>query len=253
MKYTVNKLSKLSGVSISAIRFYDEIGLLKPTCRGENGYRYYEQEQLFLLQQILFFRELGFQLSDIQKIIGSNDFDKVAALGSHKRVLLQNIKRTKELVNTINKTILYLKGKTTMKNEELYYGFNSEKQASYEKYLIDISKVSPDVIYESKEKIKNWKKADWDRCHSEGDKLNKEFAVAIENDLDPASETVQQLVKRHYEWIKNFWTPTKHTYIGLSNLYSEHEDFKKFYERYNSHMIEFLVKAIKIFAEENLS
>jgi DNA-binding transcriptional MerR regulator len=59
MQYTVNKLAKLSGVSPRTLRFYDEIDLLKPSFYGDNQYRYYEEEQLLMLQQILFFRELG--------------------------------------------------------------------------------------------------------------------------------------------------------------------------------------------------
>lgn len=69
MPYTVNKLAKLSGVSVRTLHFYDEVGLLKPAYYVENNYRYYEEEQLLLLQQILFYRELGFQLNDICKKI----------------------------------------------------------------------------------------------------------------------------------------------------------------------------------------
>lgn len=69
MAYTVKKLEKLSGISIRALRFYDEIGLLKPAYYGENNHRYYEEKQLLMLQQILFFRALGFSLADIQRII----------------------------------------------------------------------------------------------------------------------------------------------------------------------------------------
>ncbi len=67
MSYTVKKLSKLSGISIRTLRFYDRIGLLRPAFYGENNYRYYEEEQILMLQQILFYRELGFPLSDIQR------------------------------------------------------------------------------------------------------------------------------------------------------------------------------------------
>lgn len=87
MTYTVNKLAKLSGVSVRTLHFYDEIGLLKPAYLGDNNYRYYEEEQLLMLQQILFFRELGLPLSDIQRIVNSNDFDKIDALKSHKHIL----------------------------------------------------------------------------------------------------------------------------------------------------------------------
>ena len=66
MPYTVNKLARISGVSPRTLRFYDEIGLLKPAYYGENHYRYYEEEQLLMLQQILFFREIGFPLREVE-------------------------------------------------------------------------------------------------------------------------------------------------------------------------------------------
>jgi DNA-binding transcriptional MerR regulator len=69
MAYTINQLAKLSGVSTRTLRFYDEISLLVPAFYGENQYRYYKEEQLLMLQQILFFRELGFPLNDIQRLI----------------------------------------------------------------------------------------------------------------------------------------------------------------------------------------
>ncbi|BCJ85037.1 MerR family transcriptional regulator [Effusibacillus dendaii] len=86
MAYTVKEVSNLSGVSIRTLH-YDEIGLLNPAFYGENGYRYYEQEQLLQLQQILFFRELELPLEDIQTILESNAFERVEALQSHKRIL----------------------------------------------------------------------------------------------------------------------------------------------------------------------
>lgn len=123
MVYTVKKLAKISGISIRTLRFYDEIGLLKPAYYGDNNYRYYEEEQLLMLQQILFYRELSFPLNDIQKIINSDDFNKIDSLISHKQVLAQNIDQTKKLIKTIDQTIAHLKGKITMRDEELFTGF----------------------------------------------------------------------------------------------------------------------------------
>jgi DNA-binding transcriptional MerR regulator len=123
MSYTVKKLAKLSGTSIRTLRFYDTIGLLKPAYYGDNNYRYYEEEQILMLQQILFYRELGFSLNDIQRIIGSDDFNKIDALISHKQVLEQNLDRTKKLIKTIDQTIAHLRGEITMHEEELFAGF----------------------------------------------------------------------------------------------------------------------------------
>lgn len=123
MAYTVKKLAKISGISIRCLRFYDEIGLLKPSFYGNNNYRYYEEEQILLLQQILFYRELGFSLNDIRKIISSDDFNKIDALISHKQVLLGSLDRTKQLIKTVEQTILHLRGEISMRNEELFAGF----------------------------------------------------------------------------------------------------------------------------------
>ena len=76
MDYTVKELAQISGISIRPLHWYDEVGLLKPAYHGSNGYRYYEEEQLLILQQILFFRELGFELKKIRKVLGRGDFDK---------------------------------------------------------------------------------------------------------------------------------------------------------------------------------
>ena len=137
MVYTVTKLAKISNVSVRTLHWYDEIGLLKPAYHGANGYRYYEEEQLLILQQILFFRELGFELKQIASVLKRSDFDRISALSSHRKVLKKNVERTKKLIKTIDKTIEHLKGIKKMKDDEIYYGFSKEKQAEYEKQIIE--------------------------------------------------------------------------------------------------------------------
>src|SRR6185295_7811910 len=110
MAYTVKKLAGMSGVSVRTLHFYDEVGLLKPAYHGANGYRFYEEAQLLMLQQILFYRELGFELKQIKKVLSRRDFDKVAALESHRKVLRRNLAHTRNLIVTIDKTIEHLKG-----------------------------------------------------------------------------------------------------------------------------------------------
>ncbi len=113
----------MSGVSVRTLHFYDETGLLKPAYLGANGYRFYEEAQLLKLQQILFYRELGFELKQIKRILGRRDFEIVAALESHRKVLNNDLARTRRLIATIEKTIQHLKGKKKMKTEELFAGF----------------------------------------------------------------------------------------------------------------------------------
>src|SRR3989337_1586901 len=114
MAYTVKKLSELSGVTIRTLHFYEEAGLLKPAYYGSNGYRYYEEKELLQLQQILFFKELGFSLKQIEKVLGRGDFDQLAALHSHRKSLIQEREKIGQLIETIDGTIKHLKGKKKM-------------------------------------------------------------------------------------------------------------------------------------------
>jgi DNA-binding transcriptional MerR regulator/quercetin dioxygenase-like cupin family protein len=123
MAYTVKQVAAMSGVSVRTLHFYDETGLLKPARCGTNGYRCYEEQELLQLQQILFYRELGFELKKIKHVLGRRNFEKVAALQSHRKVLLKNLTRTRTLIETIDKTIQHLKGRKKMKSEEMFAGF----------------------------------------------------------------------------------------------------------------------------------
>src|SRR3954468_17538452 len=109
MAYTVKQVATVSGVSVRTLHFYDEMGLLKPAYHGANGYRFYEEPQLLTLQQILFYRELGFELKRIKRMLGRGDSKKIAALESHRKILEKNLGRTRTLIETIDKTIQHLK------------------------------------------------------------------------------------------------------------------------------------------------
>ena len=123
MAYTVKQVAALSGVSVRTLHFYDETDLLKPAHTGANGYRYYEEPQLLTLQQILFYRELGFELRQIRQLLGRPDFQRVDALRSHREALEERLARTRRLLETIDHTIDHLEGRLPMKGEQIFAGF----------------------------------------------------------------------------------------------------------------------------------
>src|SRR5579859_5875851 len=133
MDLTVKRLSKLAGVSVRTLHFYDEIGLLRPGRVGANGYRYYGQPALLRLQQILFYKELGLSLEEIAEVLDQPEFDVATALEDHRRALEQRLGRLRRLIDTVDRTIAYLKGDTNMDNQELFAAFSDEQQAEYEK------------------------------------------------------------------------------------------------------------------------
>jgi MerR family transcriptional regulator, thiopeptide resistance regulator len=253
MAYTVKKLAAMSGVSVRALHFYDEVGLLKPAYVGANGYRFYEEAQLLTLQQILFYRELGFELKQIKRILGRSDFDKIAALESHRKLLRKNVAGTRKLIVTIDKTIEHLKGTKKMKSREMFVGFDPKQQAKHEQYLIErFGEGAKRNIAESKRKVKDWTKADWEKSGAAFGEICKDLVTLMGQQLPGDSSEVQEIIRRHHQWLKQFWTPTRESYVGHSQLIVD-SDLRKAYEAQHPQLPEFLAAAIKIFAERELS
>ena len=253
MAYTVKQLAKISGVSVRTLHWYDEKGLLKPSYHGSNGYRYYEEEQLLMLQQILFFRELGFNLNDIQKLLSQDDFDKVRALQSHKQVLTEEINRKSNLITTIDKTISHLRGKETMQDNELYYGFNKKLPKS--KVYTNISRGTPaeKMLEHFKKDDVIWSDQQWSDFKNEVDLLDKAIAKLIEEGLQPESDKVQKLIQKHYELQENFFNLTHDAYMALISMYEEdNSNIKMFFEAYHPEMQSFICKAMRHYANKSL-
>ncbi len=239
--YTVKQLSDMAGVSIRTLHYYDEIGLLRPDAYGEeNGYRYYGEEALLRLQQILFFRELDFSLAEIRSILERPDFDRLRALEVHRKVLLERAARLERLVRTVDKTIQHLKGEVTMSKKEYYEGFSEEKQKEYEQY---VRQKWGDNAYESSAKRwENLSDAEKKEYGARGDALNRALAASM--DKDPGDPAVQALIGKYREHLSFFYDVTLDIYEGLGHGYNQHPDFIAFYDQYAPGLAAFLEKAI---------
>lgn len=250
---TVKKLSELSGVSVRTLHFYDEIGLLKPERVGENGYRYYGRAQLLRLQQILFYRELGFELKEILKILNAPDFDVRKALRSHRRRLAKDLDRTKKLIQTIDET---LKKGPKMKDQDLFQGFDAKKQKAYEAQLIkrygDSARAKID---ESKKKMKNWDSEKWSEVREEWNSICEDLAGLQKKGLQAESAEVQAVVLRHFKWLHQFWTPTPESYAGLGQGYTGAEWTQAFqaYDDQHPRLATFFADAISVFSKTKVS
>src|SRR4051794_6613571 len=110
MPYKVKEVADLVGVSVRTLHQYDEIGLLVPESVNQAGYRLYTERELERLQQILFFREIGFSLHEIKEILDRPEFDRKRALEAHKELLLEKKKRLEDIIFTVDKTIQSIEG-----------------------------------------------------------------------------------------------------------------------------------------------
>lgn len=127
---TVKYVSEITGVSIRTLRYYDEIGLLKPTELTEAGYRLYDNKALEKLQEIMFFRELEFPLMDIKKIMDNPNYDKEQALLTQKSLLEQKRNRLNGIIELITDV---MKGVNTMS----FLAFNNEEVQKMVNHTLD--------------------------------------------------------------------------------------------------------------------
>lgn len=139
-----------------------------------------------------------------------------------------------------------------MRTEEMYDGFDPVKQQEHEQYLLDTGIMSQQQIDASWQRAAHWKKPDWEHFKASGEALHLALVDALKQGLKTNSSEVQSLIQRHYDWVNNFWTPTKETYLGLGQMYLDHPDFHIFFNKFHSDLAEYLVAAMKVFAERNL-
>jgi DNA-binding transcriptional MerR regulator len=247
-------VAKLSGVSVRTLHHYDEIGLLKPDSVGANGYRYYGQDELLRLQQILFHRELGFPLEEIRQVLDAPGFDRVAALRAQRAHLETETRRYRRLVRTIDETLAALQGATqTMDDKDLYKGFAPEKQAEYEAWIGE--RYGADKVEASKARMKGWSAADFQAMGAEFDTLEGGVAKALADGLPADSAAVQDLMRGWAAWIGKSWgrDPSGEAFAGLGQLYQSHPDFRARYEARAAGLTDYLAEAMRVFAERKLS
>ncbi len=257
MAYTVKKLSELSGVTIRTLHFYEEEDLIKPAYYGSNGYRYYGEKELLQLQQILFFKELGFTIKQIKKVIGKGDFDQLSALYLHRKSLREEKEKIGRLLKTIDKTINHLEGKTKMKDTEIFDGFNITlvKKAKKESVLFTVEETVLSSIRKPTENTKDVEAKGQvfyqniiDTAHA----IFKELVVCMEKEMDPRSPEVQMWIKKHHEFTDKMQSATQEVYKAMAKLYLEHPAFRKQLDAFHPQLAEFISEGMIIFADREL-
>jgi DNA-binding transcriptional MerR regulator len=241
--FTVKQLSKLAGVTPRTLHHYDAIGLLKPSRVGDNGYRYYGEDALLRLQQILFYRELDIPLDDIKKIMGRRDFDVLGALQGHKDALNKQVSRLNRLINTVDNTINHLKGKDIMSEKQYFEGFTEEEQ---EKYALEAEELyGAEDVRASMKKWKSYSAEQKRRIMEEGGKNYADMIAAMPKGAD--SPEAQGIVERWRKHMDYFWTPKLDQLLGLANGYNDDPRFKANFDKMHPHLAEFMREAVKVY------
>lgn len=250
MEYTVQKLGLLAGVSTRTLRYYDEIGILKPARINSSGYRIYGPAEVDRLQQILFYRELGVSLEEIKEIITSPDFDADQALREHRKRLLEKREQLDALIANVDQTLAQREGKKTMSDKQKFAGFKQKLIDDNERqYGSEVrAKYGDEQVDRSNQKIKGMTEEEYERLSKLETSIREALAEAYATG-DPASELAQKAVRLHREWLTFNWDGyTKEAHMGLAQMYVDDPRFTAYYDRDQPGIAAFLRDAVMVYA-----
>lgn len=216
---TVNEVSKLTGISVRTLHYYDQIGLLAPTEVTEAGYRLYDEDALEKLQQIMLYRELEFPLKDIKEIMESSDFDRNQALQQQIEMLTLKKEHLENLI-TFARGIKKLGVK--------YMDFTAFDTKKLDEYAEEAKKKwgNTDAYKEYEEKTMGKSKAQQNQMGANLMELFVEFGDMVKTGAKPTDEAVQAQVKKLQDYITDhFYTCTNEILSGLGKMYAGGGDF----------------------------
>jgi MerR family transcriptional regulator, thiopeptide resistance regulator len=253
MAWSIAQVARMSKVTSRTLRHYDEIGLLPPARVGANGYRYYEQEQLLALQQILVMRELGVGLDAIAEIVHQGR-DRGEVLRMHRSWLLAERDRFQRLADTVSRTIDELEGGENMTAKSMDHWFEGFDDPGRQEALQEEARQlwGAERVDAANSAVKDKSKQWWQEQGKQwGDQLGALVGL-IDAGHAPADAEVQAVIEGHHRWLSGMWTPDRASYTGLGDLYADDPRFRENFDRTDPRLAEFLRAAMAEFARTRL-
>lgn len=242
MKMQIKEFAEFSGVSVRTLHYYDEIGLLIPAFVDEcTGYRYYDENSIVRMQEILFYRELDFSLKDIKYIISSPNYDKNKALRDQKQLLKLKKERLESLIEAIDGA---MKGENIMKafDDSEFVKYKTEAQERWG---------HTEAYNEYTKKTNNYSKENWNNLAEEMDHIMLEFSLCMKNGFSSDSLQAQELVERLKKFITdNYYNCTSEILAGLGQMYVADERFKKNIDKHALVTAVFISEAIEVYCKK---
>lgn len=252
MEYTVQKLARLAGISARTVRFYDEIGLLKPARVTDAGYRIYGEAEVDALQQILFFRALGLELGTIAEVMHDPAYDRVAALRNHLTALRTQKAQLDLLIRNVERTISKEEGTMTMTDQQKFEGLKRQLvEDNEQRYGEEIrGKYGDKTVDESNARMTNMDKATYDTMQQTGADILAKLKEAVQGGASPDSDTGRGIAALHKRWL-GYTMPnyTKEAHLGLVQMYLADPRFTAYYDSDVPGCAQFLHDAVSAWSD----
>ena len=248
MEYSIGELSQLSGVTTRTLRWYDEIGLLRPSRVAESGYRYYGPAQVDRLQDILFYRSIGFELNRIRAIVDDPSYNRMDALRSHLKGLREKRGELDRVIASVEETIRARERNEIMSDKKKFEAFKKnaieENEARYGKEIR--AKYGDQEIDASNAAAMKGTYDQYAQWNAVGEEIRERLASAVQAGLTADSEEGEAIVKLHKQWL----TIAMHGYDaarhrGIAHLYVMDERFTAYYDEKVKGCAQFLCDAVQ--------
>ena len=247
MEYSIQELSRLSGVTTRTLRWYDQIGLLKPSRVAKSGYRYYGKAEVDRLQDILYYRALGVGLARIKECLDDPSFDRLAALKRHLAALEAERERLEKLIRSVKDTIGAEERNEIMSDEQKFEAFKQRTVAHNEEvYGAEIrSKYGDETVDAANAAVMNLTQEQYQEWTDLGQAIQTRLEAAVQAGLSPESEAGKELCALHRRWLTitgSRYDPAKHR--GIAELYVMDKRFTAYYDQHLPGCARFLREAV---------
>jgi DNA-binding transcriptional MerR regulator len=245
MSWTVSEAAGLAHVSVRTLHHYDEIGLVSPALRSEAGYRLYSRGDLERLQQVLFFRELGFSLDEIREALDDPAFDRTEALLMQRELLTDKVEHLRAMIGTLDKAIEGDQKGIAMDEKDLFEVFGDEDPTQYEEEARE-RWGDTDAYHESSRRTKGYTKEDWLRIKAEQQAVEADFAAAMRVGLPADGPEATALAERARLGIDRAFYPCSHEmHRNLGAMYVADPRFAKHYDDRAPGLAQYVCDAIE--------
>ena len=243
MPLTVGQMAELSGVTVRTLHHYDALGLLTPGARSEAGYRLYEDAHCERLQEILFYRELGFGLEEIDAMLRDPEHDRAGALRHQRDLLAIRKDRLQKMIGAVETALDAHEKGIAMTKEEMFEVFGDFDPKAHEAEVEE--RWSGAALDESRRRTRTYGKDQWKDAMAEGESITAEFAERLEAGEGPEGMAAMDLAERHRLHIDRWFYECSHEmHAGLANMYVADERFTEYYEKRAPGLAEFVRAAI---------
>jgi len=244
MGLTVSQVARTSGVTVRTLHHYDEIGLLSPSSRSAAGYRLYLDPDLERLQEILFYRELGFALDEIRGMAERPDHNREAALRHQRALLSSRVTHLEAMIDAVDAALEAERSGFKMSKEEMFEVFGDFDPKAYEEEVEE--RWSGPLLAESKRRTGRYGKEQWKAIKAEEKEIGDAFAASLASGADPASAEARAVAERHRLHIDRWFYPCPHPmHAGLAQMYVADARFAAYWEKFGPCLADFVKDAIE--------